>query len=179
MAEEKTTEYGTMNNCLRIVDSYFFILKERRIKSMEDKLTVVKVEPRKVPEVVMIGSSLEELQKAVDGHIEVVYPYEDQVGLLMNEEGKLRGMELNRALRDENGQIYDIIAGTFFVVGLGEDDFCSLTDEQIKTYLNKFDEPYLYVRMGNSFKEIPVRIISINDKKKVEQIIKNESMIDR
>ena len=76
MAEEKTTEYGTMNNCLRIVDSYFFVLKERRIKSMEDKLTVVKVEPHKVPEVVTIGSSLEELQKAVDGHIEVVYPYE-------------------------------------------------------------------------------------------------------
>ena len=43
---------------------------------MEDKLTVVKVEPHKVPEVVTIGSSLEELQKAVDGHIEVVYPYE-------------------------------------------------------------------------------------------------------
>ena len=92
---------------------------------MEEKITVVKVEPHQMPEVVTIGSSLESLQKAVDGYIEVIYPYDDQVGLLMNEEGKLRGMELNRALRDENDQIYDIIAGTFYVVGLGEEDFCS------------------------------------------------------
>lgn len=139
---------------------------------MEDMLTVVKVEPQKMPEVVTIGNSLEELQKAVGGNIEVVYPYEDYVGLLMNEEGKLRGMELNRALKDEYGQIYDIIAGTFYVVGLGDDDFCSLTDRQIETYLGKYDQPYLYMQMGKGIAEIPLHVIAPDFKNKSGDVIK-------
>ena len=103
----------------------------------------------------MIGSSLEDLQAAVGGRIEVVYPYEDMVGLLMNEEGKLLNMQLNRSLKDEYGQIYDIIAGTFYVVGLGEDDFCSLTDQQIETSLSKYDQPYLYIQLGKGRYYIP------------------------
>ena len=142
---------------------------------MEEKLTVVKVEPQKMPEVVTIGSNLEELQKAVGGSIEVVYPYEDYVGLLMNEEGKLLGMELNRALKDEYGQIYDIIAGTFYVVGLGEDDFCSLTDKQIETYLSKYDQPYLYMQMGKGIAEIPLHVIETDAKSKSGDIIKKSN----
>ena len=37
------------------------------------------------------------------------------------------GLPLNRALRDEDGQMYDAVAGDFLVVGLGEEDFASLT----------------------------------------------------
>ena len=33
----------------------------------------------------------------------------------MNEEGKLDGLPLNRALRDDNGEIYDVVAGSFLV----------------------------------------------------------------
>lgn len=142
---------------------------------MEEKLTVVKVEPQKMPVVVTIGSSLDELQKAVGGNIEVVYPYEDYVGLLMNEDGKLLGMELNRALKDEYGQIYDIIAGTFYVVGLGEDDFCSLTDQQIETYLSKYDQPYLYMQMGKGIAEIPLHVIEPDAKSKSGDIIKKSN----
>ena len=38
---------------------------------------------------------------------------------------KIMGKDLNRALRDGDGEIYDIIAGDFLVVGLGEEDFSS------------------------------------------------------
>jgi hypothetical protein len=55
--------------------------------------------------------------------------------VIVNEEGKLIGLPLNRALRDENGEVYDIIAGSFLVAGLTEDNFGSLTEEQI----GKFD----------------------------------------
>ena len=37
------------------------------------------------------------LQKAVGGDIEVTYPFEDEVGIVLNEEGKLIGLPLNRA----------------------------------------------------------------------------------
>ena len=45
---------------------------------------------------------------------------------MLNDEGKLIGLDLNRSLWDEHGEIYDIVAGTFLVVGLGEESFTSL-----------------------------------------------------
>lgn len=45
-----------------------------------------------------INSGLEALQKAVGGHIQAVYPYEDPVAIVCNEEGKIMGMPLNRRL---------------------------------------------------------------------------------
>jgi hypothetical protein len=77
------------------------------------------VEPGQYPRVERIGSDLASLQKAVDGYIEAVYPYDDPVALICGEEAKLEGKPLNRALRDEDGDIYDIVAGKFFLCGLG------------------------------------------------------------
>ena len=92
------------------------------------------VEPLKAPYVKEIGEELEDLQHEVGGYIEAVYPFEDEVAIICNEEGKLNGLELNRAMRGDDGEIYDIIAGKFLVVGLTEEDFGSLTPEQITKY---------------------------------------------
>lgn len=51
------------------------------------------------------------------------YPFEDFVALVTNGNGKFDGSQLNRALRTEDGEVYDIIAGNFLVVGLGSEDF--------------------------------------------------------
>ena len=93
---------------------------------------------------------------AVDGDIEAVYPFEDSVGVICNEEGKLRGLPANRALRDEDGHIYDVIAGSFLVVGLGEEDFCSLSAEQIDKFEALFHQPEAFVKMGHSITAIPI-----------------------
>lgn len=47
-------------------------------------------------------------------------------------------LPMNRALTDEHGLPYDIIRGTFFMVGLGEDRFTSLTEQQIEKYRKKY-----------------------------------------
>ena len=65
---------------------------------------------------------------------------------MVNEEGKINGSELNRALRDDNGQIYDIIAGDFLVVGLGEEDFASLSPELMEQFEKEFHQPDVYKR---------------------------------
>ena len=69
---------------------------------------------------------------------------------------KLVGKELNRALRDDDGDIYDIIAGDFLVVGLGEDDFCSLSPELMKQFEEHFHQPETFVRMGRSIMALPL-----------------------
>ena len=55
-----------------------------------------------------------------------------------NDEGKLLGLPWNRALTDDHGVPYDIVCGTFFVAGLKEDDFASLTEQQIEKYKDKY-----------------------------------------
>ena len=57
---------------------------------------------------------------------------------IVNDEGKLLGLPWNRTLTDDHGVPYDIVCGTFFVAGLKEDDFASLTEQQIEKYQDKY-----------------------------------------
>lgn len=86
-------------------------------------MKVLMVKPGEIPHETDIEPGLRSLQAAVDGSIQAVYPYEDPVALICNEEGKFLGLPLNRALRDDTGEIYDIIAGNFLITGLGEESF--------------------------------------------------------
>ena len=55
-------------------------------------------------------------KKPIRGSLRVQFPPAgDTVCVVCNEEGKLEGLPLNRALRDEDGDIYDVVAGTFMV----------------------------------------------------------------
>ena len=78
-------------------------------------LKVIVVEPQKTPVVRAMDPGLEAMQKIVGGSIEAVYPFDEPVALICNEAGKLLGLPLNRALRDADGTVYDIISGTFFL----------------------------------------------------------------
>lgn len=85
-------------------------------------MKVVICEPGQEARIVEIKASLESYQKTVGGYIEAVYPFEDPVALVCNEEGKYNGMKPNRALMTSDGDIYDIVFGTFFICGLGSSD---------------------------------------------------------
>ena len=89
-------------------------------------MNVLMVEPGKSPYETQIWDALQSMQALVGGYILAVYPYEEPVALIANESGKLDGLPLNRALRDADGDIYDIVAGNFINVGLGESDFTAL-----------------------------------------------------
>ena len=125
-------------------------------KKSAETIDVLLVEPGKYPQHIQIGTDLEDLQKAVGGDIEVTYPFEDNVGLICNEEGKLNGMEWNRALYDDHGNISDVIAGPFLIAGLTEDDFCSLTDQQLSDFEDKFYSPEVFIRLGHSIMAVQV-----------------------
>ena len=122
----------------------------------KETMTVLLVEPNKYPEVKEIGTDLESLQQAVGGNIEVTYPFDDNVGLVVNEEGKINGMPLNRSIRDESGEMMDVVAGSFLVVGLTEDSFGSLTPEQLSTFEQEFHQPEAFVKMGRGVMAIPI-----------------------
>lgn len=99
-----------------------------------NKLRILVVEPEKLPYEKIIPNTLEAKQEIVGGCIECAYLNNDpSIVLVCNEESKIDNLPLNRDIG------YDIIAGTFFVVGDDEiEDFKSLTDEQIEQYKNIF-----------------------------------------
>lgn len=106
-----------------------------------------------------LEDSLASMQRAVGGLIQVVYePRGRDAALICNEEGKLLGLPLNRALRDEDGEIYDAIAGTFFICGAPADseNFTSLTDEQVNYWMERFAKPEFFVRVNGKVICVPV-----------------------
>lgn len=110
------------------------------------KIRVLKVSVQQEPEVVEIENSLESLQHEVGGYIQALYPFDDPVGIVCDEEGKLKGKEANRALFNEDGTCYDILCGDFLVVGLSEDDFMDLTPELMEKYKTLFASPEFFMR---------------------------------
>ena len=118
-------------------------------------MRVLKVEPYQLPEVKEIDSGLSSLQHEVEGWIEATYPFEDPVAIICNEEGKLNGMEYNRAIRDENGEVREIIAGPFLIVGLGEEDFTSLPEDMVQKYKRMFAQPEVFLQTQSSLLILP------------------------
>lgn len=109
---------------------------ESRTQKADNLLKVVYVEPHKSPKIAEIEHTLAGEQRAVQGMIEAVYCHDDDTCIICNENGKLIGMEGNR--RYNGGK--NIITGPFFVVGLTDDDFRSLTDEEVKKYMDRYAE---------------------------------------
>jgi len=142
-----------------------------------EKITVLVVEPEKKPYVKEISNELSSLQHEVGGYIQAVYPFEEPVAIICDEEGKLNGGALNRALRDDEGHIYDIIAGTFLIAGLGDDDFASLQPDHIKKFTELYNTPEIFVNINGKLavipmKDEPVRKPSVMDK--LEQLKADE-----
>ena len=112
-------------------------------------MNVLVIEPMKEPYVKEIDGKLKTLQGFVGGLIQVLYPFEDEhIALICNDEGKLLGLPLNRALRNSRGEIYDIVSGTFLICSAPPDSesFESLSDEQIQKYIKKFKNVEIYIR---------------------------------
>ena len=120
-------------------------------------MQVVVVEPKKKPMVRDIDAGLESMQKIVGGSIQAIYPFDEPVALICNEEGKLLNLPLNRALRDDEGNVYDIISGTFLLcAGAPDSDrFAGLTDQQVKTYMGRFAMPEMFLNVGGDLFVLP------------------------
>lgn len=114
----------------------------------KDTIKVIVCRPKETAQIIEIPHTLEQMQELVDGYIQAIYPFDDPVAIIANDEGKLIGLPLNRALRTEDGQLYDIVAGTMFLCGLGEEDFTSVPDNLLQKYYDMYKEPEIFVRIG-------------------------------
>lgn len=123
-------------------------------------MRVLIVEPERRPEAREIEDSLNAMQEIVGGLIQSIYPFDEPVALICNDEGKMINLPMNRGLRDKNGQIYDIVSGTFFLCGAPADSnhFASLTPEQIERYENRFHTPEMFWGMDGYIVCLPLEV---------------------
>ena len=124
-------------------------------------MKILLIEPHKPPYPLEIDETLAEMKKFVGGTIQAVYPFSDPVALICNDEGKLLGLPLTWALyHPETGELYDIIAGIFFLCGAppDADRFASLTNEQLEKYTQYFHTPESFMRINGQIVAIPEQL---------------------
>ena len=124
----------------------------------KEKMTVVYCRPGRLAEIREIGTDLADMQAAVQGDIEAYYCFGDEpFCIVCNEEGKYNGSQPNRAVYGEDKKMMDIVFGPFFICGLGEEDFISLTKDQQKRFRKQFERPEHFYREGQEIKAVPYR----------------------
>lgn len=125
-------------------------------------ISVLLIQPEKYPKMIEIEDSLEAMQAVVGGDIEEYMPFEDEVAIICNEEGKVNGLPLNRAIYDSDHQMIDIMAGDFFIAyaPISSEKFLSLPDDMAKKYSEKFHYPENFFRTEDGVKAVPFKPIS-------------------
>ena len=122
-----------------------------------ETINVIYVEPGKEARTIEMKDELSEMQNLVGGLIEEYMPFEDDVALVCNEEGKMNGMPLNRAVYGEDGQIMDIIAGPFFIAyaPVESEKFLSMPDELRKQSMQEFRNPEQFFMTAGGIRAVP------------------------
>lgn len=106
-------------------------------------MKILVVEPGKHPYEKEIEGTLKEMQKIVGGRIQALYPFRDEAGVVCNDDGISLRMPFNRKI-DEECYIF----GTFFLCGLGLEDFTSLPENLMEKYRKRFYSPQIYTASG-------------------------------
>ena len=116
----------------------------------EEKIKVLALLPMELPKEIDLDNTLEAMQKFVGGLIECITLSDtgSAITLVCNDEGKLMGLPLNRALFDDDGHVYDIVSGNFLIVGLGEEDFTDLSPDLMEKYGEQFKYPEKFARIA-------------------------------
>ncbi|SHK09184.1 DUF3846 domain-containing protein [Hespellia stercorisuis] len=141
---------------LNVEEDKFIMVEETK------KISVILVEPGKYPKVIEMENSLEAMQEAVGGYIEEYMPFIDDVAIVCNEEGKMNGEELNRAVYDKDGELMDIVAGKFFVcyAPIESENFQSLPKDLENKYRDKFKYPERFFKQNGEIKVAPYKPVT-------------------
>ena len=130
------------------------------VEAGSGKISVLLVEPNKYPKMIEIDDTLEAMQAVVGGDIEEYMPFEDEVAIICNEEGKVNGLTPNRAVYEENSrEMLDIICGKFFVAyaPFEAERFQSLPPDLAEKYREKFKYPERFMRVNDGIVAVPFK----------------------
>lgn len=106
---------------------------------MSDIIKCLVKQPGKQLQLGAIPNTLHAFQEAVGGYIEAI-PLRPDLVMIVNEEGKLNGMQYN--FRIDMGSYWDMIFGPCLIVGVDGENFtdCPLSQEDLQDYFDGLKE---------------------------------------
>ena len=128
-----------------------------------EKLRVIVVRPMQKAEVIEIDDDLKSMQSVVGGMIEEYMPFYDEkdervqdVAIICDDEGKMKRSQMNRAIQDDQGNIQDIIAGTFFIcyAPIESEKFLPLPKDLEEKFRRKFELPEMFHQGDHGLKAV-------------------------
>lgn len=114
-------------------------------------MKILIVEPGRNPRTAHISPELSSLQRTVGGYIQAIYPWDDPVAVVCDEEALLKHSEFNRLVAPETA-----IFGTFFICGLSDENFTDLSDAIIAKYAQLLHDPEILIRTPNGYTAVRV-----------------------
>ena len=113
-------------------------------------MKVLIVKPHEHPFVGELAD-LEAMQECVGGYIEAIHPWPDlRAALVCDEDGLSHDSDWNRLVCQG---VY--IKGTFFICGVGEEDFEDLPDELIAHFSKELYAPHIFIQTPKGFFVMP------------------------
>lgn len=112
-------------------------------------MKILMFEPSKHPRTIEINGTLKSMQETVGGYIQAIYPFDDPIALVCDEEGLFKDTKWNRRISPDCA-----IKGTFFLCGLAEGDFTDISESLTEKYTQLFWEPEEF-----EFTPPPIRVI--------------------
>lgn len=91
----------------------------------------------------VIENSLKVLQNYVGGDIQVVGLTQGLV-IICNDDGKILGLPVNRAITDGAERVYDVVVGNALIVRTAGEEFASITEADIPIIEKYFPPVRLY-----------------------------------
>lgn len=108
-------------------------------------MKVIQILRGEEPQVKEIADSLAALQSEVGGYIECVTPFNDDVAIIVNEEGKLNGWPPNRFLVYKKANYVEVLCGPILIVGLNKEDFTDIPENVVNKYSAMFKPDIVYI----------------------------------
>lgn len=116
-------------------------------------------EPYKYPRKADIPHTLRCMQETVGGDIQAIYPWDDPLALVCDDEALLKDSEFNRFIYPNV-----FIFGTFFLCGIGEEDFTDLSDKLMEKYAEMLRRPQILVQTPDGITAMQVdAVIEVPD----------------
>ena len=122
----------------------------------DEQIKVIYCEAGHKARIAEVDNNLGAFQGLVGGWIEEYIPFDDDVAIVCNEEGKMMGLPLNRSITDESGRMLDIIAGDFFIcyAPIESEKWLDLPPDLEKKYMDKFRFPEQFFRSEDGVRAV-------------------------
>lgn len=106
----------------------------------ESLIKVLLVEPFDKPKMITIENNYQAISEIIYGDVDEYMPFEDDVALLCNADGKRLSLSASHTITDTETGKTDLIYGSFILVGSSKFDseYHSLDDDLIDKYMDLF-----------------------------------------